>query len=108
MLHWILSRLARLFPTLWQFFEPLFRDAVRRQLEILLPIALRYVEAVEDSMGGLSKNGEQKRALAFDLIHRELLDREEEWVRNLATSTINLAIEIAVQNLKAAPVTEVA
>ena len=72
---------------------PLLADSAARLLAELAPIALEVVKSLADS----PHSGQQKREAAL----REIQTRAVNAGIRASTSAANLAIELAVQNLKA-------
>ena len=73
---------------------PLLADSAARLLAELAPIALEVVKSLADS----PHSGAQKREAAL----REIQTRAVQAGIRASTSAANLAIELAVQNLKSA------
>lgn len=79
----------------WEFLKPLLMVFLSKTGQILAASALRAVAVVAESYS--SKSGDEKRSAAFDLIVEDLKSQGVA----LGASMINLAIESAVQKLKA-------
>ena len=78
---------------LGDFLKVLLQRGVVEELNAILPIALEAVKAVQAE----NLSGEEKRALAISIIKSKIAKASYQ----TATSVINLAIELAVQKLKA-------
>jgi hypothetical protein len=76
------------------FVAPVFRKGFSDELALVLPIAARVTAQL--AAGGLDSKA--KRAAALDAIGKELVAGQ----LSVAASAINIAIELAVQKLKAA------
>lgn len=86
---WLLRFLGKL----GEFLRALFTRGVAEELNAILPIALEAVE----TMQATNLSGEEKRARAVRIVKSKIADAQ--W--QVAASVINLAIELAVQKLKA-------
>jgi hypothetical protein len=75
-----------------EFILPILRDQTSKLLADLLPIALEIVASLLTS----NKSNEEKRNAAFQRINTIAKERGIQ----TANSTINLAIELAVQKIK--------
>jgi len=78
---------------LGDFLKVLLQRGVVEELNAILPIALEAVKVVQAE----NLSGEEKRALAINIIKSKIAKASYQ----TATSVINLAIELAVQKLKA-------
>lgn len=96
MLTWIMKAAAFIWPVVWQFIEPLLRDAVRQQLAILLPLAEDAVRIVENDPIAAATG---KQNAAFRLIVNKLAEQESDWADKYAKRNINKAIEMAVEKV---------
>jgi len=84
----------KLLQTITKFFSSLFKQSIRQQLEILVPIAREIVIEIEkDPTLLVSKD---KQAAAVTKLLAELAVKEIAYIPRL----INLAIEIAVVDFK--------
>lgn len=90
-IQFLLSLLGELGKTL----KVLFQNAIQKELAVALPIAKKMVLEVAADPSILQQ--EDKRKAAFARVVDELLASHKE----VASSTINLAIELAVKALKA-------
>lgn len=90
MKEWIIAKLG----ILGQFLSVLFKDALQKELKLVLPIAAKIVAQIAADTSILTS--EQKRNVAFENITTELLASQ----RDISKSIISLAIELAVQQLK--------
>ena len=90
----ILMRLTGASKQLLDLILPLLRDSAARLLAELAPIALEVVKSLAES----PHSGAQKREAAL----REIQTRAVAAGIRASTSAANLAIELAVQNLKSA------
>jgi DNA-binding MarR family transcriptional regulator len=88
----ILIRLTGASRELLELVLPILRDSAARLLAELAPIALEVVRSLADS----PHSGQQKREAAL----REIQTRAVNAGIRASTSAANLAIELAVQNLK--------
>jgi DNA-binding MarR family transcriptional regulator len=88
----ILIRLTGASRELLELVLPILRDSAARLLAELAPIALEVVHSLADS----PHSGQQKREAAL----REIQTRAVNAGIRASTSAANLAIELAVQNLK--------
>jgi DNA-binding MarR family transcriptional regulator len=88
----ILVRLTGASRQLLELILPILRDSGARLLAELAPIALEVVRSLADS----PHSGQQKREAAL----REIQTRAVNAGIRASTSAANLAIELAVQNLK--------
>ena len=77
-----------------QILSVLFSDVLRKELQVVLPIAAKAVQMVENDTSILTTK--DKFLSASKLIGNELLSAQ----KSIGDSTINLAIEIAVKALK--------
>ncbi len=75
------------------FLTAFFKSAWQKELAVLMPIALEVVESIDQS----TLTNSEKRSTAFDTISAKVIDSQ----KSLAPFLINLAIELAVANLKA-------
>lgn len=100
---WLMTAAAKAWPILWRYFAPMLRDGVREQWEILLPMAERYVVAIEQSFGWAPKSGDAKKAAVMALITKELIDKEYAWAKTIPSRMINRAIEDVLDVLPAKP-----
>jgi len=89
----ILMRLTGASKQLLELILPLLADTAAKLLADLAPIALEVVRSLADS----PHSGAQKREAAL----REIQTRAVNAGIRASTSAVNLAIELAVQNLKA-------
>jgi hypothetical protein len=89
----ILTTLTGASRQLLELVLPILRDSAARLLAELAPIALEVVRSLADS----PHSGAQKREAAL----REIQTRAVQAGIRASTSAANLAIELAVQNLKA-------
>lgn len=76
------------------FLGKFFKSALQQQLQILMPVALGIVSAIENDPS-IVVNGD-KRSVAFDAIS----DKVRAGEKGIGASLINLAIELAVQEIK--------
>lgn len=81
---------------LGQFLSVLFKDALQKELKAVMPIALAAVKQVAADPSLLT--GGAKRDAAIELIGGQLLEAQ----KTIGLSVISLAVELAVQNMKAA------
>ncbi len=88
--EWIIAKLG----ILGQFLSVLFKDALQKELKLVLPIAAKVVAQIAADASILTS--EQKRNVALENITAELLASQ----RDISKSIISLAIELAVQQLK--------
>jgi len=89
----LISKILGVPKTLWLFVWPLVTKQVGVSLTILLPIALSIVKELAEN-NNISNS--EKRQQAFD----KLTDAAKNEGMNAAGSLLNLAIEMAVTNLK--------
>lgn len=85
------------FGPIWAFIRPLLREGFKQELAALLPIALDVVREIAADPSGWSN--ETKRAMAFS----KILERAGAASLTVGAAVINLALELAVQNLKEPP-----
>lgn len=90
----LISFLLSLLGELGKALKVLFQKTVQDELAIALPIAKKLVVAIATDNTILTS--EDKRKAAFSGIVAELLTEN----KKLASSTINLAIELAVKTIK--------
>jgi hypothetical protein len=88
----ILIRLTGASRQLLELILPILRDSAAQLLAALAPIALEVVKSLADS----PHSGKQKREAAL----REIQIRAVNAGISASASAVNLAIELAVQNLK--------
>ena len=88
----ILIRLTGASKQLLELILPILRDSAAKLLAELAPIAIEVVRSLADS----PHSGQQKREAAL----REIQTRAVNAGIRASTSAANLAIELAVQNLK--------
>ena len=88
----ILIRLTGASRQLLELILPILRDSAAQLLASLAPIALEVVKSLADS----PHSGAQKREAAL----REIQTRAVNAGIKASASAVNLAIELAVQNLK--------
>ncbi len=79
---------------LGKFLKVLFKDALQKQLKLIMPIAMDAVKQVASDPSILSSN--EKRDMAIGIIKDKILDGQ----REIGLSVIALAVEVAVQNIK--------
>jgi len=91
----IITFLLKNLGTIGKAFAVLFRTALQQELLIVIPIAVRSVHIIEADPSIVTSK--DKFVSAFKLIGAELVNSQ----KDIKTSTINLAIEIAVQQLLA-------
>jgi hypothetical protein len=91
----IITFLLKYFGIVGKMLAILLKDAVQKELAAVLPIAVQVVQMIADDPSMLASN--DKASSAFKLISAELITSQ----RVIASSTINLAIELAVQSLNA-------
>ena len=84
--------------TLGRFLSILFKDTLRKELEIILPIAIGAVTSVANDPTLLKSGAKQDAAAA--LILAELAKKQVE----IGKSVINLGIELALQNVRSSGV----
>lgn len=82
------------FGSLGKFLAILFKDALQKELEVILPIAIGAVTSVATDPTLLASGA--KRDAAVSLILDHLAKKQVE----VGMSVINLGIELAVQNIK--------
>ena len=87
--------LLRFLGNIGSFLRALLERGFYELLEQVLPVALEVVTAIQNNYADLP--GEEKRKKAFNLLKRRLIGAGI----NVSTSILNLAIEMAVQKLKA-------
>ena len=92
----IKQTILRIFGKLGQFLSILFADAVRKELEVVMPIAVNAVKTVALDSSILSNPA--KRDAAVALIVDELTKAQVQ----VGSSVIALGVELAVQHMKAA------
>lgn len=88
--------LLRALGKLGQFLAILFQDALRAELEVIMPIALDAVKQVASDPSIVSSPAKRDAALA--IMGAQLAKSQVQ----VATSVIHLGLELAVQNHKAA------
>jgi hypothetical protein len=88
----ILIRLTGASRELIELLFPILQDSASRLLAAIAPIAIEVVRSLADS----PHSGAQKREAAL----REIQTRAVSEGIRASTSAVNLAIELAVQNLK--------
>lgn len=93
---WIL----KFFGSLGKFLSVLFKSALKKELEVVMPIAAGAVRSVASDPTLIQPGS--KRDTAISLILAELTTAQVE----VGRSVINLAIELAVQEFKAEEVTQ--
>jgi cadmium resistance protein CadD (predicted permease) len=91
----LISKILGVPKLLWAFVWPLVTKQVGLSLTVLLPIALGIVKELAEN-NNISNS--EKREQAFD----KLADAAKNEGMNAASSLLNLAIEMAVTNLKIA------
>jgi len=91
----LISKILGVPKLLWTFVWPLVTKQVGLSLTVLLPIALGIVKELAEN-DNISNS--EKREQAFD----KLADAAKNEGMNAASSLLNLAIEMAVTNLKVA------
>jgi hypothetical protein len=91
----LISKILGVPKLLWTFVWPLVTKQVGLSLTVLLPIALGIVKELAEN-NNISNS--EKREQAFD----KLADAAKNEGMNAASSLLNLAIEMAVTNLKIA------
>jgi hypothetical protein len=91
----LISKILGVPKLLWAFVWPLVTKQVGLSLTVLLPIALGIVKELAEN-NNISNS--EKREQAFD----KLADAAKNEGMNAASSLLNLAIEMAVTNLKVA------
>lgn len=89
----LISKILGVPKTLWTFVWPLVTKQVGLSLTALLPIALSIVKELAEN-NNISNS--DKRQIAFD----KLTEAAKNEGMNAANSLLNLAIEMAVTNLK--------
>lgn len=89
----LISKILGVPKLLWAFVWPLVTKQVGLSLTVLLPIALGIVKELAEN-NNISNS--EKREQAFD----KLADAAKNEGMNAASSLLNLAIEMAVTNLK--------
>lgn len=92
----IKQTLLRILGTLGKFLSVLFADAVKKELEVVMPIAIKAVYAVAADPTLLSNA--EKRDTAISLITADLLNSQKQ----VGASIIELGVQLAVQQMKAA------
>lgn len=90
----ILIRLTGASRQLIDLILPILRDSAGRLLADLAPVALEVVKSLADS----PHSGAQKREAAARLVQSHAIAEG----RRASLSLVNLAVELAVQNLKSA------
>lgn len=90
MKEWLLNMLG----VLGQYLKVLVKGAVKAQLDQVMPIAQNAVKMISQDPSILTSD--EKRKAAFDTILKQLGDAQSK----VGTSIINLAIELAYQNVK--------
>lgn len=91
MKNWFLN----LFGVLGEFMKAVLRRGIADQLNVILPLALETVARIAADPTGLTSS--EKREAAIDLLGRQLVTRSIE----ASASTINFALELALQKYKA-------
>jgi cadmium resistance protein CadD (predicted permease) len=91
----LISKILGVPKLLWAFVWPLVTKQVGMSLTVLLPIALGIVKELAEN-NNISNS--EKREQAFE----KLADAAKNEGMNAANSLLNLAIEMAVTNLKVA------
>jgi hypothetical protein len=91
----LISKILGVPKLLWTFVWPLVTKQVGMSLTVLLPIALGIVKELAEN-NNISNS--EKREQAFE----KLADAAKNEGMNAANSLLNLAIEMAVTNLKVA------
>lgn len=90
-IQWLLNMLGQL----GEFFAAILKRGIQDQLNVLLPMALEVCSALAHDSAMITNR--QKREVAFS----RLMSQARDLSITAAVSTINLAIELAVQKLKA-------
>lgn len=80
---------------LGQFLSVLFKDALQQELKVVMPIALEAVKQV--ALDPTLLNGGAKRDAAIAQIQDQLVKSQIQ----VGLSVVSLAVELAVQNVKA-------
>jgi hypothetical protein len=87
----IITFLLKNFGEVGKILAVLFKEVVQKELAIVLPIALEVIKLIQADPSVVTSKG--KASTAFGLIGDKLVEQHKE----VATSTINLAIELAVK-----------
>lgn len=90
----IKEKLLSLLGDLGKLLSVLFKDALQKELKLVLPIAINVVKQVAADPSLLS--GGMKREAAITLITDQLISSQKQ----IGLSVISLAVELAVQNVK--------
>lgn len=89
-MQWILKKLG----IIGKFLAILFKEGLRQELEMVLPIAAEVVTKIENDPTIVLNKGKLETAVV--LITAELISKQVK----VAVSTIHLAIELAVKNME--------
>lgn len=89
----IITFLLKYFGNVGKILAILLKDAIQKELAAVLPIAVEVVHMIEADPAILTSK--DKANSAFTLISAKLITSQQ----SIASSTINLAIELAVQEL---------
>lgn len=88
--QWLLTTLG----DLGKFLSVLFKESLKKELEVVAPIALQVVKQVASDPSLLS--GGAKRDAAISAVQAQLIQSQV----YVGVSVISLAVELAVQNIK--------
>lgn len=80
---------------LWEYVKVLFQSTLKKELELVLPIASEVVAMIAKDPSVMTDT--EKRDSAFNQIKDLLVGSQ----KTVGSSVINLAIELALQKLKA-------
>jgi hypothetical protein len=93
-MEYIKVLLLKLLGSLGDYLKVIFQTALKEELKVVMPIATTFVKQVASDPTLLT--GAEKRAVAF----KSILDQLSSSQAQIGTSVVNLAIELAVQNMK--------
>lgn len=84
------------FGVIGEFLVALFRGTLRKELEVILPIVYGLVDEVARDAWYANSTGTIKREVVWTRLQQRFYEAQVQ----VAASTVNLAIELAVQRLK--------
>jgi hypothetical protein len=89
------------FTDVWDFLAPIVKIFMSKGGDILKDTAMTVVKEIAKDPSLIASGGLAKRQAAFDRITTNLKDSAPQLISELGESVINLAIEAAVQKVKA-------
>lgn len=94
MVNFLKSIALKALGVIGEYLKYIFIRGIHKQLEVIIPLAYDVVKAVQNDPSLVTNS--EKREKALQLLKEELAKRS----LDAATSTVAMAIELAVQRLK--------